>query len=133
MGSKASQHDPYDPYMMHPAAATPPRADIDHVAMTMQIAYAGQSASPAGAVGTTAAGDAVLSGTYKPLGYADPTRKLEWNRDGPAMKTYGVAWKRHSEGMVLPHGPAGPRWTQARPPRSGVVTGGEWGQSGGGN
>ena len=67
--------------------------------------------------------------TYLPVGYPDPTRDLKWNREGPAMRTHGIAWMR--DVVDLPDGPAGPRWVQARPPRVDVTQGGSWWESGG--
>jgi hypothetical protein len=66
---------------------------------------------------------------YIPMGYARPTREIEWNRDGPAMRTHGVAWKREAD--VLPVAPEGPRWVQARPPRAVEVQSGGYWESGG--
>ena len=114
----------YDPYSMHPAAATPPRADRDTVGDTMVPAPVTGLAPPAPA-------GKYPNGVYYPPGYAKPTRQVEWNRDGPAMKTHGVAWKKGADDLVLPDRPMGPRWLQARPPRTNVVVGGGWGQSGG--
>ena len=112
----------YDPYTMHPAAATPPRADREAVKDTMVPVTGLAPPAPEGKY---------PNGVYFPPGYAKPTKNLEWNRDGPAMRTHGVAWKRHNDELVLPDRPKGPRWLQARPPRTTVVTGGGWEQSGG--
>ena len=105
--------DGYDRYSAHPADT----GEIIPDPKSPTIA-------PTGTAATTSTG-------YIPVGFASPTKDLAWNRDGPAMKTHGVAWKRHTDHLVLPTGPAGPRWTQARPPRVDVVTGGGWWESGG--
>ncbi|KAK1927367.1 hypothetical protein DB88DRAFT_477765 [Papiliotrema laurentii] len=107
--------DMYDRYSTHPAAPQPDRSDR-HGSQRMNHSSSGST------------GDGFH---YLPPGYARPTKDLEWNRDGPAMKTYGIAWKRHRDDIVLPHGPAGPRWVQAKPPRAAVVMGGGWWESGG--
>ncbi|ORX37404.1 hypothetical protein BD324DRAFT_448018 [Kockovaella imperatae] len=126
LGPRLAHEEPgYDPYSMHPAAPAPPRADRDILSTSIT-----QNIDPPLSASTSSTAE--RSGTYTPIGYAGPTRPVAWNRDGPAMKTYGVAWKKHVDGLVLPNEPQGPRWIQARPPRSGVVIGGEWGQSGGG-
>ena len=105
-------------YMMHPAAPTSLRPDTNRK----------EPATPA------APRSPPPKKEYIPLGYADPTRQdIEVNRDGPAMKTYGVAWKRHYDGIVLPPRPSGPSFVQARPPRPDLIEGGEWNQSGGGH
>ena len=108
----------YDRYVAHPAIPSP--TTIDRSAQQQQLQREAFGSQP-------------VSGTqnaeYIPLGYARPTRELEWNRDGPAMKTHGVAWKR--DAAVLASAPEGPRWVQARPPREMAVQGGGWWESGG--
>lgn len=55
---------------------------------------------------------------YVPPGFPKPTREVPWNREGPAMRTHGVAWLRESEigEAGLPATPKGARWDVARPP-----------------
>lgn len=120
--SPTTIHEAYDRYSTHPAAPAPDRMDR----MERHLQSSATSSSPNSPTDMILMGDA-----YLPVGYARPTKELEWNRDGPAMKTYGVAWKRHSDDLVLPKGPEGPRWVQARPPRVDVLSGGGWSQSGG--
>ncbi|GFZ48819.1 hypothetical protein JCM24511_06568 [Saitozyma sp. JCM 24511] len=121
----ALSHEGYDRYAAHPAAPA--------------VQSAGNRTMPNGLATQTSAGglddgqvetDEYRDGGYLPLGYARPTREIGWNRDGPAMKTYGVAWGRKA-GPALPDGPRGPSWVQARPPRAELVLGGEWLASGG--
>lgn len=120
-----SPEEVYDRYSTHPAAPVPDRAD-----RYVYSPSAGSSKSRAPV--SPSPTDMILVGdAYLPVGYARPVKELEWNRDGPAMKTYGVAWKRHTEDLVLPKGPEGPRWVQARPPRVDVLSGGGWWESGG--
>ena len=109
-----TSHDTYDRYAAHPAAPPPDRVDR----------YLNNPTSLTQETG-------IQPSQYVPIGYATPTREIGWNRDGPAMKTHGVAWNRHTAGMVLPEIPEGPRWIQARPPRDDMVSGGAWWESGG--
>lgn len=104
---------PYDRYAPHPASPT------TNISSQTPIPFQTQAQS-----------QQRIHQEYLPPGYADPTREIEWNRDGPAMKTYGVAWKRDVPGGPgLALGPSGPRWVQARPPPERL--GGGWGFSGG--
>lgn len=150
--------DPYDRYTAHPAAPTPPRADqhvntlprspgSHQVSPTVSLLRvptppSGGAASVASETRSLARG-AVISETarsmgapkvYTPLGHPLPKRHLPWNREGPAMRTHGVAWVRQDQvgenGLSV--APAGPRWDVARPPRGEMVTGGTgWWESGG--
>jgi len=108
----------YDRYSAHPAEAEdpprPPRPSPSH------------AQPPLSSVQTSS-----HSAQYIPVGFASPTKELAWNRDGPAMKTHGVAWNRNIDDLVLPARPQGPRLIQARPPREEMVTGGGWWESGG--
>ncbi|WWC85807.1 uncharacterized protein L201_000674 [Kwoniella dendrophila CBS 6074] len=53
---------------------------------------------------------------YMPPGFAKPTREVKWNREGPAMRTHGIAWLREGDPNNLPTSPKGPRYIIARPP-----------------
>lgn len=111
--------DGYDRYTAHPAAPTPRRAE--------------PSSRPTGADPPRGAGlNHVTADTYRPPGLPKPNKEIPWNRDGPAMRTYGIAWLREGDVEALPGGPAGPRWIQARPPASAAVaqSGDSWWESG---
>lgn len=132
-----TQNDGYDRYAAHPAGPTPSEftsrsgVELRTAESPSGIPPTSPSlTSPTSPADTTyfPEGDSVL---YLPLGYARPTKEIGWNREGPAMKTHGVAWNRHQEGMVLPETPDGSRWIQARPPRAEMVAGGSWWESGG--
>ncbi|WVQ84591.1 hypothetical protein IAT38_006745 [Cryptococcus sp. DSM 104549] len=121
--------EPYDRYAAHPSAPAPDRLD--------RALHGGSSPSYAGTHTET---ESLLrppqerppsNGEYLPLGYARPVRDVAWNREGPAMKTHGIAWLREGDPGRLPEGPEGPRWAVARPPRGEHVLGGGWWQSGG--
>ncbi|RSH91339.1 hypothetical protein EHS25_009638 [Saitozyma podzolica] len=118
-------HEGYDRYAAHPAAP----AVLSAGNRTISIGIVTQT-SPSGPDDRQVESEEYRDRGYLPLGYARPTREIGWNRDGPAMKTYGVAWGRKA-GPVLPDGPRGPSWVQARPPRAELVLGGEWWASGG--
>ena len=111
--------DGYDRYTTHPAAPVPER--------TRRMTQNGHRPQPTEVIEPSPQSHPDVKEApntppvYLPLGYARPPRELEWNRDGPAMKTYGVAWKR-DPGGDLPGEPAGPRWTVARPPRNSQIT-----------
>jgi len=109
--------DGYDRYAAHPNVPTDETDRYTTHASSPTITQEGNAAA--------------MKPEYVPVGSAAPTKELAWNRDGPAMKTHGVAWKRHSENLVLPKGPQGPRLIQAKPPRVDIVTGGGWWESGG--
>ena len=110
-------HDGYDRYTAHPATPCPARTAREQPGTSTTTRQSTPLPPP--------------MTEYRPMGYAPLTRAVPWNRDGPAMKTHGVAWKKHTEGLVLPQGPAGPRWQQAGPPRAEAVVGGGWWESGG--
>jgi hypothetical protein len=118
-------HEGYDRYAAHPAAP----AVLSAGNRTISIGIVTQT-SPSGPDDRQVESEEYRDGGCLPLGYSRPTREIGWNRDGPAMKTYGVAWGRKA-GPVLPDGPRGPSWVQARPPRAELVLGGEWWASGG--
>lgn len=99
-----SADEGYDRYVAHPAVTSPTTTTSSIMKNRPEIGARSVSANVIPA-----------SKEYIPLGFARPTRDVAWNRDGPAMKTHGVAW--HREADILPLAPEGPRWTQARPPR----------------
>ena len=107
------EEEDYDRYMAHPAAPSPlPGAapkTVPPLRMDLKI---------------------VKPEDYRPPAFPGPTKPLAWNRDGPAMKTHGVAWAREAPEGQLPTGPAGPRWAQARPPRLDFQQTGNWWESG---
>lgn len=112
--------DGYDRYTAHPAAPVSLRADTN----SDTISNLNRPPRGAGLKHVTA-------DTYRPPGFPKPLKDIEWNRDGPAMRTYGIAWLREAEADTLPGRPAGPRWIQARPPASAVQSGGSWWESAG--
>jgi hypothetical protein len=101
----------YDRYMAHPAVPTPSRKEVTAPPMRMDVKI-------------------VKPEDYRPPAFPAPTKPRPWNRDGPAMKTHGVAWGREAPEGQLPTGPAGPRWAQARPPRLDIQQTGNWWESG---
>jgi hypothetical protein len=107
------EEEDYDRYMAHPAAPSPlpgtARKTEPPLRMDLKI---------------------VKPEDYRPPAFPAPTKPLAWNRDGPAMKTHGVAWAREAPEGQLPTGPAGPRWAQARPPRLDFQRTGNWWESG---
>jgi hypothetical protein len=107
------EEEDYDRYMAHPAAPSPlpgtARKTAPPLRMDLKI---------------------VKPEDYRPPAFPAPTKPLAWNRDGPAMKTHGVAWAREAPEGHLPTGPAGPRWAQARPPRLDFQQTGNWWESG---
>ena len=109
----AEEGEDYDRYMAHPAAPSPlpgtARKTAPPLRMDLKI---------------------VKPEDYRPPAFPAPTKPLAWNRDGPAMKTHGVAWAREAPEGQLPTGPAGPRWAQARPPRLDFQQTGNWWESG---
>ncbi|WWD19738.1 hypothetical protein CI109_104202 [Kwoniella shandongensis] len=111
--------DLYDRYSPHPAAPVP-----EWMERQLRTSHSQPSLSKRSPSSTTKQED------YIPIGYARPVKELAWNRTGPAMKTYGIAWLREGEAESLPEGPKGPRWEVARPPRAEQVQGGGWWQSG---
>ena len=123
------EDEPYDRYSTHPAAPAPDRVDRA-VGQAVDTIPAVMSVSPVHPRTDTQFVENSGAQSYLPVGYARPTKDFPWNRDGPAMKTYGVAWQRDAGG-ALPDAPEGPRWVQARPPRAQVVQGGGWWESGG--
>lgn len=112
--------DGYDRYTAHPAAPVPPRIDT-------ATASSGPATPPRGA-----GLKHVTADTYRPPGLPKPLKEIGWNRDGPAMRTYGIAWLREGDADALPGAPAGPRWIQARPPASAATAqgGASWWESG---
>ncbi|WWC72128.1 uncharacterized protein I206_106088 [Kwoniella pini CBS 10737] len=113
--------DLYDPYEAHPAAPVAERSDR-------------QSLPPSQASASLeVGGQSSIVKQYVPPGFAEPTREVPWNREGPAMKTHGIAWLREGDPQELPTAPKGPRWEVARPPRPENVQGGStWWESGSG-
>ena len=110
--STDEQEEDYDRYMAHPAAPTISRQEVSAPPpMRMDVKV-------------------VKPEEYRPPSFPAPTKALAWNRDGPAMKTHGVAWKRDAPEGQIPTGPAGPRWAQARPPNLVVQDRGNWWESG---
>jgi hypothetical protein len=107
------EEEDYDRYMAHPAAPSPlpgtARKTAPPLRMDLKI---------------------VKPEDYRPPAFPAPTKPLAWNRDGPAMKTHGVAWAREAPEGQLPTGPAGSRWAQARPPRLDFQRTGNWWESG---
>ena len=64
----------------------------------------------------------LMGSDYAPLGFPKPTRAIAWNRDGPTMKSPGVAWHRDAPPDVpMSPAPEGPSWQQARPPNYGPI------------
>jgi hypothetical protein len=118
-GTARTEEEDFDRYTAHPAVSVPPRMDIT------------AGSSPATSPRRMDVKD-VKPADYRPPAFPAPTKALAWNRDGPAMKTYGVAWKREAPDGQLPSGPAGPRWAQARPPRLDLQQTGNWWESGAG-
>lgn len=106
----------YDRYAAHPAAPVPPRADL----APEQLARVPQGPGL----------KQVTAENYRPPGFPKPVRSLGINRDGPAMRTHGIAWDREGTVDALPGGPAGPRWIQARPPVPAGQPSGNWWQAG---
>ncbi|WRT70110.1 uncharacterized protein IL334_007104 [Kwoniella shivajii] len=111
--------DEYDPYAAHPAASpsgSPHRHPPSslHNFSERDISETRSNKSPS------------VRKEYIPPGYARPTRDLEWNRVGPAMKTHGIAWLREGDPRQLPSAPRGPRYEVARPPRVDHVHGSWW-------
>jgi len=94
--------------------------------------YAAHPAAPAShqeegratTIGSSNDGSSPKANDYIPLGYARPPREVQWNREGPAMRTHGIAWLREGEAEALPDRPVGPRMVQARPPRAAFVEAG---------
>lgn len=105
------EEDEYDRYAAHPAAPTPSRKEITAPPLRMDLKV-------------------VKPEDYRPPSFPAATKALAWNRDGPAMKTHGIAWARKAPEGPLPTGPAGPRWAQARPPNLVVQDRGNWWESG---
>lgn len=111
-----SEHG-YDPYEAHPAPAPAPTTSTPTASLDKSKA----PTKPPGA-----GLKHVTPDSYRPPGFPKPVKELAWNREGPAMKTHGVAWLREAEPDALPCGPAGPRYIQARPPAVAVQNGGSW-------
>lgn len=108
------EEDDYDRYMARPAAPTPLRNEaVPKTAPPLRMDL-----------------KIVKPEDYRPPAFPAPTKPRPWNRDGPAMKTHGVAWGREAPEGQLPTGPAGPRWAQARPPRLDLQQTGNWWESG---
>lgn len=120
--------DPYDRYATHPNAPTPDRIEK---LLSLSPYPSPSTAKPSSTPLRPPQPKAPKDGHYTPPGFAKPTKNLSWNRDGPAMRTYGIAWKREGDPEKLPEGPEGPRLVQARPPRVDHVLGGSWWESGG--
>ncbi|OWZ33453.1 sulfite reductase (NADPH) hemoprotein beta-component [Cryptococcus neoformans AD2-60a] len=120
--------DPYDRYATHPNAPTP---DGIEKLLSLSSSPSPSISKPPSTPLRPLQPKAPKDGDYIPPGFAKPTKNLSWNRDGPAMRTYGIAWKREGDPEKLPEGPEGPRWVQARPPRVDHVLGGSWWESGG--
>lgn len=110
----------YDRYTAHPAAPVPPRVDVS----AEKLAEAAKPPTGAGLKHVT-------RDTYRPPGLPKPLKEIGWNRDGPAMRTHGIAWLREGTAEALPGRPAGPRWIQARPPASALSSGVSWWESAG--
>ena len=108
--------DGYDPYEAHPAPA--------NAVLTHSVEKPKAANKPPGAGLKHVSPD-----SYRPPGFPKPVKELAWNREGPAMKTHGVAWLREAELDALPGGPAGPRYIQARPPALAIQNGSSWWES----
>lgn len=105
--SPLAMEEEYDPYMAHPAALSPTSA---------LHSYHGRISVQPEDTSEIASGPDIPTGEYVPPGFPKPTQNTPWNREGPAMKTHGIPWQRDVE--TLPFVPRGPRWVQARPPRT---------------
>ncbi|WWD03779.1 hypothetical protein V865_001835 [Kwoniella europaea PYCC6329] len=116
-------NEEYDPYEAHPAAPVPDRTD-------RHVNSAGLNVSETSPSPQTPLSPAKKE--YVPPGFAKPTREVPWNREGPAMKTHGIAWLREGDPHALPTAPKGPRWDVARPPRIDQTRNGSWWESSGG-
>jgi hypothetical protein len=103
----------YDRYTAHPAIPAHSRADSGRqTPLRMDV-------------------KTITAAEYRPPCFPPvPSKNLKWNREGPAMKTHGIAWMRDAPEGPLPSGPQGPRWAQARPPNLDLPQDGNWWESG---
>jgi hypothetical protein len=116
-GHTPSEDEDYDRYTAHPAVPSE-RADHEPQAKSRRPALGMDLKN-------------IPAAEYRPPCFPPvPSKKLKWNREGPAMKTHGVAWLRDTPDGPLPTGPQGPRWAQARPPNLDLPQDGNWWESG---
>lgn len=99
----------YDRYVPHPADKSDvhPRPDSRSRGPESRVPAGSRPGSPA-------------QREFRPIGYPEPTRDVPWNRDGPAMRTYGIPW--HQDTKDLSAAPGGPREVVARPSTFGLVS-----------
>jgi hypothetical protein len=111
--SSGDDEGDYDRYTAHPAIPTHSRADSGKQSpLRMDV-------------------KTITAAEYRPPCFPPvPSKNLKWNREGPAMKTHGIAWMRDAPEGPLPSGPQGPRWAQARPPNLDLPQDGNWWESG---
>lgn len=70
----------------------------------------------------TPADKPLMTSDYLTPGFPKPTRPIAWNRDGPTMKSPGIAWHRDvAPDAPLSPAPSGPSWQQAAPPNYGPI------------
>lgn len=144
------EDDEYGRYTAHPAAASPStpvyalqsasgsvyaetRGSRGRSPIMARSQYGGsvnaaQAMMPSASMSTmmaspqTPADKPLMGSAYLTPGFPKPTRAIAWNRDGPTMKSLGIAWHRDvALDAPMSRAPSGPSWQQAAPPKYGPI------------